>query len=116
MMIDECKVTALLDWEFSHVGDPIEDLLYTKPFIEKVMDWETFKRYYREYGGASCTPEEEFFYVVWSKTRDPISSVQGATVFAKSMPDNIKFASACYVLARYLGLEAGHMIVNKLNA
>lgn len=116
MMIDDGKVTALLDWEFAHIGDPIEDLLYTKPFIEKVMDWEIFKRYYREYGGASCTPEEEFFYIVWSKTRNPISSVLGATVFAKSMPDNIKFASASYVLARYLGLEAGHMIVDKLGA
>ena len=115
MMIDDGKVTALLDWEFSHLSDPIEDLIYTKPFIEKVMDWEIFKSYYVEYGGASCTAEEEFFYTIWAKTRNPISSVRGATVFVETLPDNIKFASACYVLARYLGLEAGHMIVDTLD-
>lgn len=116
MMIDNGRVSALLDWEFSHPGDPIEDLVYTKPFIEKVMDWETFKGYYREYGGASCTAEEEFFYIVWSKTRNPISSVMGATLFAEAMPDNLKFAAACYILARYLSVEAGHMIVDRLAA
>ena len=116
MMVDEGKVTALLDWEFSHVGDAIEDLVYTKPFIEKVMDWETFKAYYREYGGATCTPEEEFFYVVWSKTRNPINGARGATLFAEAIPDNLKFASACYVLARYLGLEAAEMVMEALAA
>ncbi len=116
LMIDSGRVTALLDWEFSHPGDPVEDLVYTKPFIEKVMDWETFKSYYREYGGAECTPEEEFFYTVWSKARNQSASIRAGSVFAKSLKDNLAFASAGFILGRYLELEAGQMIVDALDA
>ena len=115
LMIDAGNVTALLDWEFSHPGDPIEDLIYTKPFIEKVMDWETFKSYYREYGGASHTAEEEFFYIVWAKTRSPVNGAQAGTLFAESIPNELKFAVAGFVLARYLGVEAGRMIVDSFD-
>ena len=114
LMIDnDAKVTALLDWEFSHPGDPMEELIYTKPFIERVMDWETFKSYYREYSGMAVTPEEEFFYIVWSKTRSPINGAQGAAMFKESIPDELKFAVSGFVLARYLGLEAGRMVVDQ---
>lgn len=114
LMIANGKVTALLDWEFSHPGDPVEDLLYVKTFVEKVMDWDTFKSYYREYGGQPFTAEEEFFYSVWAKTRNPLSSVLGTAVFADTLQDNIKFASSCYVLARYLEVEAGYVILDSL--
>ena len=114
LMIDNGHVTALLDWEFTHPGDAIEDLIYTKPFIEKVMDWETFKSYYREYGGATCTEEEEFFYTVWAKTLNQATSIRAAATFNNVFPDNIKFATAGHILGRYLELEAGNMIVDSL--
>ena len=116
MIDDDARVTALLDWEFSHPGDPIEELIYTKPFIERVMDFEVFKSYYREYSGLTATPEEEFFYIVWSKTRSPINGAQGAAMFTESIPNELKFAVSGFVLARYLGVEAGRMVVDKLNA
>ena len=116
MMIDDGRVTALLDWEFSHLGDPIEDLLYTKPFIEKVMDWEIFKSYYREYGGGACTAEEEFFYTVWSKTRSPADCTLASEIFTKALPHDIKFIVSGDILGRYLELEAGQMIVEKISS
>jgi aminoglycoside phosphotransferase (APT) family kinase protein len=116
MMIDEGKVSALLDWEFSHLGDAIEDLIYTKPFIEKVMDWETFKSYYREYGGEACTAEEEFFYVIWSKTRSPTDCTRSMEIFTDSLPHDLKYAVSGTILGRYLELEAAQMIVDALAA
>jgi aminoglycoside phosphotransferase (APT) family kinase protein len=114
MMIDDGKVSALLDWEFSHLGDPIEELLYTKPFIEKVMDWETFKSYYRDYGGTTCTAEDEFFYTVWSKTRSPADCALSQEIFADVLPNELKYAVSGTILGRYLELEAARMIVESL--
>jgi aminoglycoside phosphotransferase (APT) family kinase protein len=115
IMIDGGNVTALLDWEFSHPGDPIEDLMYAKSFIEQVMDWDDFKSYYQEYGGQPSTAEEEFFYEVWAKTRNPLSSVRGATIFADAMPDNIAYATAGYILARYLEPEAAYFVLDHID-
>ncbi|HEX5784651.1 MAG TPA: phosphotransferase family protein [Burkholderiaceae bacterium] len=114
LMIANGHVSALLDWEFSHPGDQVEDLVYTKPFIEKVMGWDTFKAYYAEHTGVTCTPEEEFFYEVWAKTRNTIGGVKGAALFATAVPTEIKFAVSGSILARYLGLEAGHMVLESL--
>jgi aminoglycoside phosphotransferase (APT) family kinase protein len=114
LMVDDGEVNALLDWEFCHPGDPIEDLLYVKPFIEKVMEWGTFKNYYYEYGGPQCTAEEEFFYTIWSKTRNPVSAVPAAKVFVDSFYDSVPYAGAGFILARYLELEAAEAILENL--
>ncbi len=110
MLMDQGKVTALLDWEFAHPGDPIEDLMYTKPFIEQIMDFEAFKSDYYEFGGVECTREEEAYYTVWSKTRNMLTSDKAVRVFRDHMPHVLKFAAAGLVLARFLAPEAGDMI------
>ena len=114
MMIDRGQVTALLDWEFSHVADPIVDLIYTKTFIEKVMDWEEFKAFYYEYGGPVCTPEEETYYTIWSKIRVSIPGVRCASIFTKHLPDELKYAASGFVLARYLELDAAEHVLEAL--
>ena len=116
MMIDRGRVTALLDWEFSHVADPIVDLIYTKTFIEKVMDWEEFKSFYYEYGVPVCTPEEEAYYTIWSKIRVSIPGVRCASIFANQVPDELKYAASGFVLARYLELDAAEHVLQQLNS
>ena len=110
MLMDQGKVMALLDWEFAHPGDPIEDLMYTKPFIEQLMDFEDFKSYYYEFGGVECTEEEEQYYALWSKTRNMLTSTKAVQMWSDHMPHVMKFATAGLVLARYLSPEAGDMI------
>jgi aminoglycoside phosphotransferase (APT) family kinase protein len=114
MMIDNGHLTALLDWEFAHPGDPLEDLVYTKPFVESVMDWTTFKQWYRDLGGPACSEEEEMFYAVWSKTRNQISAIRATRLFMGSQPNNLKFAAAGFVLARYFEPEAARMVLSAL--
>jgi aminoglycoside phosphotransferase (APT) family kinase protein len=114
LMVDGDRVTAVLDWEFAHPGDPVEDLVYTRPFIEKVMDWERFKSYYCHCGGSPSTVEEEFFYRLWSKVRNPVACVRVAEQFADAPQDNIQYAVAGYILGRYLELEAGREVVDAL--
>jgi aminoglycoside phosphotransferase (APT) family kinase protein len=35
------KITALLDWEFTHLGDPSEDIAYGRQFVEPLMTFNT---------------------------------------------------------------------------
>lgn len=51
MLVESDRLTALLDWEFSHVGDPAEDLGIARVYAEDVMDWDDFMRLYNKAGG-----------------------------------------------------------------
>jgi aminoglycoside phosphotransferase (APT) family kinase protein len=62
------RLTALLDWERSHLGDPAEDLAYLRPFLAPVYPWQAFIDRYVESGGKAPDPAVERFYTVWQDT------------------------------------------------
>jgi aminoglycoside phosphotransferase (APT) family kinase protein len=45
------RLTAILDWEFAHVGDPAEDLGIARVYAESCMPWEEFLDIYEAAGG-----------------------------------------------------------------
>ena len=51
MLVEDDRLTALLDWEFSHLGDPAEDLGIARVYAEDVMQWSEFMGIYMEAGG-----------------------------------------------------------------
>ena len=51
VLVDGDRLTAVLDWEFAHVGDPAEDLGIVRVYAEDVMDWNEFLQIYLEAGG-----------------------------------------------------------------
>jgi aminoglycoside phosphotransferase (APT) family kinase protein len=65
LLVDDHHVTALLDWERSHLGDPAEDLVYLRPSLEPFFAWERFLDAYEHAGGRRPDPEVERFYRVW---------------------------------------------------
>jgi aminoglycoside phosphotransferase (APT) family kinase protein len=50
-LVDGDRLSALLDWEFAHVGDPAEDLGIARVYAESCMPWEEFLQIYRGAGG-----------------------------------------------------------------
>jgi aminoglycoside phosphotransferase (APT) family kinase protein len=52
---DGDELTAVLDWECAHFGDPAEDLSYAKPLIEQRMDWGKFLAHYHACGGPQTS-------------------------------------------------------------
>jgi aminoglycoside phosphotransferase (APT) family kinase protein len=50
-LVDGDQLSALLDWEFAHVGDPAEDLGIVRVYAESCMPWEEFVQVYRDAGG-----------------------------------------------------------------
>ena len=50
-LVQEDRLSALLDWEFVHVGDPAEDLGIARVYAEDVMSWDEFLNIYTAAGG-----------------------------------------------------------------
>lgn len=72
ILVDEGGITALLDWEFCHLGDPVEDLAYFRQFVTDEGDWENFLQSYEQSGGVRYKPENAHFYEVWRAARNTV--------------------------------------------
>lgn len=75
MMIAENGVSALLDWEFSRIGDPVEDLASVKPFMEQIESWEEFYATYREICGFELDPTADRYFTVWREARNMVACI-----------------------------------------
>ena len=58
ILIDQGKISAILDWELWHVGDPVYDLAYVRPPVEKIMSWDRFLEVYRASGETALQSRE----------------------------------------------------------
>lgn len=53
LLVDGDRLSALLDWEFVHVGDPAVDLGIARVYAEEFMSWDAFMQQYATAGGAN---------------------------------------------------------------
>jgi aminoglycoside phosphotransferase (APT) family kinase protein len=105
MFDDQGEVTALLDWEFSVLGEPTQDLCFVRLFIEPLMDWREFLALYRDAGGPPPCDEAVFFFDLWTKTRNSVGCVAAQRLFDTALPRETKFALAGHVFAPYLCID-----------
>lgn len=73
MLMDEGRITALLDWEFSRIGDPVEDLASIKPFMDQIESWDDFYAAYRAAGGFTIDKAADDYFKVWVETRNMVA-------------------------------------------
>jgi aminoglycoside phosphotransferase (APT) family kinase protein len=52
-LIEDDRLTAVLDWEFAHLGDPAEDLGIVRVYAENLIDWQEFLDLYLAAGGPA---------------------------------------------------------------
>jgi aminoglycoside phosphotransferase (APT) family kinase protein len=69
-LISAGRLTALLDWEFWHLGDPMEDLSYFRLVAEPYVNWDEIMQVYQEAGGMAYDPGRAAFYEVWRSVRN----------------------------------------------
>lgn len=81
LLLDGTTLTAVLDWERSHLGHPAEDLTYLRPSIEPVLDWELFLAAYQDAGGPTPDADRLTFYTVWHDVWRGISAYRMRTKF-----------------------------------
>ncbi|MGE4431549.1 MAG: phosphotransferase family protein [Sphingobium sp.] len=94
MLMDGGRLTALLDWEFSHIGDPLEDICYCKPFVSAVCSFDEFLAMYAEAGGVAYDPSVTEFYELWPSLRNGSGCDALMRVFLEHPGSDLKFAVA----------------------
>jgi aminoglycoside phosphotransferase (APT) family kinase protein len=80
LLLDETGVACLLDWEFSHFGDPAEDLASCRPAVEQCMPWRDFMAEYESHGGQPVSDFRLNYFAIWRPLRNAV--VCGSTLHA----------------------------------
>lgn len=73
MLMSGDRVAALLDWEFSRIGDPVEDLASIRPFMEQIAAWDDFYETYHGICGFSLDPVADSYFNVWREVRNMVA-------------------------------------------
>jgi len=73
MLIDDGRMSALVDWEFAHIGDPAEDMGSIRNALGDAA-WPDIMRHYVAAGGARIAPERLHFFRVWQHVRNASAS------------------------------------------
>lgn len=90
ILVDQGKVSAILDWELWHVGDPMYDIAYIKPWIEQTMDWNRFVEIYEAHGGFKVSTANNDFWCIFSELRNSLMLASGLRTFVDGRNRNIK--------------------------
>lgn len=102
MIIDQENVSAVLDWEFTHIGDPAEDLGYIRNTISNPTDWERFIDIYIQNGGQSVDNERIRFFQIWGHVRNAAISAIILSKFASGMVRDIQLAELTTFLPKFI--------------
>jgi aminoglycoside phosphotransferase (APT) family kinase protein len=112
MMFKDGRVTALLDWEFAHPGDPAEDLQYTKGYVEPFVTWEEFLDAYLAAGGAPVSEAGARFYDVFRSLRNMVCTDVSWSGFVKGKYPAFKLGSQGIIYKRMIA----HALAKSLQA
>lgn len=72
LLLDDAGNGCLLDWEFSHFGDPAEDLASCRPAVEKCLPWNDFMAEYQAHGGQATSDFRMRYFEIWRPLRNAV--------------------------------------------
>lgn len=90
------RMTALLDWELAHAGDPAEDLAYCKYLVQRLMPWDEFMAAYRDAGAPAISDERIRFFTVWRTLYLSILTGGTRTLFESGGDQDLRIAGIGY--------------------
>jgi hypothetical protein len=100
-MIEAGKVSAVLDWEASHLGDPADEFFLFAHALSGVVDRPTLMRWYEEAGGQNIDEYRLRYFDIVGCLKGPIVGY-GSLALAEQNPDSdIK---TCLVGLQYIAL------------
>lgn len=70
LLVEGPRLTAVLDWELAHIGDPMQDLAYVRPLLGDRMTWQEFVDAYLTAGGQEYRPDAIEFFGMLSDVRN----------------------------------------------
>jgi aminoglycoside phosphotransferase (APT) family kinase protein len=110
-------ITAILDWELVHAGDPLEDIAWSglrvfaagSPRIGGLIDRETFNRRYAQRAGVHLRPDVIRYYEVLGLFKSAAMLMGATQRVASGRARDVRMASMGFQLASTL-LELNRLI------
>jgi aminoglycoside phosphotransferase (APT) family kinase protein len=90
VLVDEGRLSAILDWELWHIGDPMYDLAYIRPFLERSMDWSRFIDIYKDSGGRPVSAANDDYWFIFSEFRNAAMLASGLRTFVDGRNRGLK--------------------------
>jgi aminoglycoside phosphotransferase (APT) family kinase protein len=91
-LFEDGKLSAVLDWEFAHIGDPAEELGYVRETIGNAIDWDRLMTNYLAAGGDPVDDVTLRYFRVWAHVRNAAGSNLIAANFVAGLSDELKLA------------------------
>jgi aminoglycoside phosphotransferase (APT) family kinase protein len=95
LLADGSTLTALLDWEMTHLGDPVEDLGWVYRALWSPARSLPFDEFLAAYGAAGgSVPEREHlrWYEVFNELKHSVISLTGVRSFAERSSTSLRHA------------------------
>ncbi|MBH0119519.1 phosphotransferase family protein, partial [Rhodococcus sp. CX] len=107
VLVADNRLTGLLDWERSHLGNPSEDLAYLKPSIDQAGAWDDFVEAYRRAGGPPVIVGDLAYFTVWQDLWRAVSSYRIRAKFL-STPTHLSDAISGLLMSPRFLTRAAH--------
>lgn len=89
-LFEQGQLSAVLDWEFAHVGDPAEELGYIAVTTGASLDWPRFMAGYVAAGGDPVDARTLHYFKVWAYARNASAANILWTRFSDGLIDDLK--------------------------
>ena len=100
LMLDDDGGAHIIDWELAHFGDPIEDLIYGRPELASVGQWDNFLAEYEARGGAPFDEARAAYWGLWLDLRNAVLSGAGIHGFETGQQSDIRMVYAGTIYTR----------------
>jgi aminoglycoside phosphotransferase (APT) family kinase protein len=110
LLVKDEKISGLLDWELTHLGDPVEDLSYVRPYVEQLIPWPEFLAAYGDAGGGRYAEDIAHYFGVWRGVRNTIYTLLCHHAFCTDANLDLRFGHAGVYYPRLILLEAANKV------
>lgn len=105
LLYDGDRLTALLDWEMTHLGDPVEDLGWVYRSLwspERSLPFEEFLSIYEAEAGAPVDRAQLRWYQVFNEFKHAVISLTAARSFADRATTSLRHADRAATVAPFV--------------
>jgi len=111
-LVDGEHLSAILDWELAHIGNPAADLGYVRDWVGQMTSWSRFMEAYHAAGGPEVDAATLDFYTLWCGVRLYCLLLQARAGVAMGMVQDTEIT---YAVAQFLP-KLLHRISRELRA
>lgn len=94
MLVEGDRVSAVLDWEFAHVGTAAADVAYLWYAAQSASTFATFLSAYEAVGGTRPPDRQLDFYLLWGQLRLGVMGFKAVRNLEDGHFDDVRFGMA----------------------